>query len=677
MAELFQPGKVHTFDLDRVDETEIQAILASLPTEEERTLFLQSVEQFLEDGVSESEQLLEYEEFERPMVPIAEWLNDPYYVGLIAEDLYPKWKHDLIDFFDGDHWLGIFTGALGTGKTTAAMVGFMRCAYELSCYRQPARSVGLGVNSPIYLANLSVSGKQAKRAAYSSLEGMISQSPYFREVCPPEPGIKSELRFPKRITVFPGTGDASSILGLNIFGGLVDEANLMAISTQGLAAERSIRQGRSVFDQAQTLVESMVRRAKSRFMSHGRMPVKIFVVSSRVYPGEFTERLEHDAKTDPGIFVRSYSLWDVKPDQYSDKRFKVEVATAETRSRVLTDSDGVWLEGMDPASVVGDVVGVPADFYRDFLKDPDGSLREFGGLAVGTIEESFLKLKERIFAAVDADEAEVGPRQPMSLPALIRGVGGVSRGNLLFEELCVVVDGVSRPRWHAGVPRAVHLDSGLTRDAFGLVMGCAPSMAAVRRRQPGGEESIEAAPNIWIDLMARVVPPTNSEVDFGAIRELLYQLRAWGFKISIVTMDSWQTVEMQQRLQEKGFTVEELSVDATEEPYLSLRSAFYEQRMRLYRYWMALIELTHLRRDAKKKKIDHPAFMTNELGEMLRGSKDVADGLAGVVHTLTQRGLGMHAPVAPSPGQVDVPTPVLPYGVPEYEWLLGRKAGKD
>jgi len=82
------------------------------------------------------------------------------------------------------------------------------------------------------------------------------------------------------------------------------------------------------------------------------------------------------------------------------------------------------------------------------------------------------------------------------------------------------------------VPRAVHLDSGLTRDAFGLVMGCAPSMESVRRRQPGGEETIEAAPNIWVDL-------SGSGVDVGMLEATIEAVgvkrMVWGADLTLCT----------------------------------------------------------------------------------------------------------------------------------------------
>jgi len=556
-------------------------------------------------------------------------------------------------------------------NTTAAMIGFMRCLYELSCYRAPARSLGQSVNSPIYLANLSVSGKQARRAAYSTLDGLVSQSPYFREVFAPEKDIKSELRFPKRITVFPGTGSESSILGLNVVGGLLDEANLMAISTTGQAAERSAKQGLSSFDQAQTLFNAMVRRAKTRFLSYGRLPVKIFVVSSRVYPGEFTDRLEQDAIGDPGIFVRGYSLWDVKPDQYSKKVFRVELATPETRSRVLT-------QDTDMSTVVGKIVEIPDDFYRDFLKDPDGSLREFAGIAVGAVEETYFKLKEKLFAAVEVDERTHGIRNPATVESLVRGLGNMAVGSLRREELVRIDEtGRPRPRFYPDAPRVVHLDSGQTQDAFGVVMGCAPSTKTVLRRMEDGKEIAEQAPNIFYDLAIRVVPPENSEVDFAAVREILYQLRDWGYKIEMVTMDSWQTLEMHQQLKAKGFKTGDLSIDIDEGPYAVLKAAFYDDRVGLYRYWYALTELSHLVRNPKRKPpIDHQATMLDKDGRTLRGSKDVSDGLAGVAWTLTERARRGLAPPSPSAGQMVEQKPQLGYEESEYEWLLGRKAGE-
>lgn len=523
-------------------------------------------------------------------------------------------------------------------NTTAANIAFLRVLYELSCMRDPSKTLGLAAKSPIYLVYMGTTEKQVKRAAYATIEGLLMQSPYFKQHFPPEAGIRSELRFSKRVTVFPGAAYTGTILGVNLLGGMIDEANAMLVSVAGIMAERAKLSGAEAFDQAQQLFNNLVRRAKSRFMKGGRMPIKVMVLANRNYPGEFTERLEKDP--DPGIFKLNLARWEVNcaKQEYSQEVFYVEVGTMGTPSRM-------WGKVRpDPAVISGELLDVPMDFYQDFLTDLEGSIRDYGGRStVGTA--TFIKNRDRLLDAVAKDQAETQRVHPASHLIFTRGMGDITIGELIKEQLCVQdTSGKWRPRYHADAARVIHLDPGATLDRYGLVMGCAAEDVIVTRRV--GESLMdEAAPKVFIDLMLGIIAPKGSEVDFGAVRAIIRELREWGFGIELITEDTWQSIDNQQRLKDAGFSVADLSVDATEDPYNSLKLALDEGRLRLYRYWPALIEVLHLRRVQKSRsgggslskfKIDHPSVMLNEQGQMVRGSKDIADGLAGCVWNLTK-----------------------------------------
>ena len=52
-------------------------------------------------------------------------------------------------------------------------------------------------------------------------------------------------------------------------------------------------------DKAETLYTSFSRRMKSRFLEMGRMPGKLFLISSASLPNAFLERRVAEAKNDP------------------------------------------------------------------------------------------------------------------------------------------------------------------------------------------------------------------------------------------------------------------------------------------------------------------------------------------------------------------------------------------
>jgi hypothetical protein len=62
------------------------------------------------------------------------------------------------------------------------------------------------------------------------------------------------------------------------------------------------------------------------------------------------------------------------------------------------------------------------------------------------------------------------------------------------------------------------------------------------------------------------------------------------------------------------------------EPYKDLKDAMYENRFSMYQYQPAINELLGLEENLVKKKVDHRP----------KGSKDVSDALAGVVHNIVK-----------------------------------------
>jgi hypothetical protein len=145
----------------------------------------------------------------------------------------------------------------------------------------------------------------------------------------------------------------------------------------------------------------------------------------------------------------------------------------------------------------------------------------------------------------------------------------------------------------------------------------------------------EKKPYIVIDCMIRIKAMPGTEILLSDVRRIIYDLKEErGFRIYSVSIDGFQSTDTMQQLRKKKFVSEYLSVDRSTLPYEDLREAIYEERLEFPPYQtyltkgadrtveIAIQELTELQHDGKK--VDHPS----------KGSKDVADGMAGVVSTL-------------------------------------------
>ena len=554
-------------------------------------------------------------------VPIRQFTTDPHYLGNTCDTLYPKLLNDLEELFtDGTYREVIFSGSIGWGKTFTASIGVCYMLYMLGCMRDPHRSFGLAANSNISIVCLSVNETLATKVAYENIATKIEASPWFQENFPFEK-TKKELRFPKKIWVAARATTDSSVLGLNVIGGLLDETNFM--HKKKASDIRFATEG-----QAEILYNAMQRRMKSRFERRGQLPGILFVVSSKQTQDDFTAKRIRDSAGDPSLFVRDYALWDVKPSRYySGEWFHVLVGNESSPSRILRAEE-------DPEAVrrtMGEgcvLISVPEEHRMDFERDLDGSVRDMAGVATVAVSP-YITRRDKIEDAINPARKHpyttesLDPSQP----------GSFMWGKMVHTTVDTMLgDGVeliNRPLLNPGASRHIHIDPSLTGDATGFAMGHVGGWVHVTRKDRDGQQYAERAPLIVMDLVLRIVPPIGDEIQFGDLRRLIYQLSAKGYMITKVTLDSWQSADTIQKLNQKGFAAEVLSVDRTLSPYESLKNALYEDRLDLYDYPVLTRELRELEHDRVKRKIDHP----------VRGSKDVADAVAGVCFTLTESNL--------------------------------------
>jgi hypothetical protein len=122
-------------------------------------------------------------------------------------------------------------------------------------------------------------------------------------------------------------------------------------------------------------------------------------------PSDFTERKKTEAHTDKGIFVRDYAAWETRPaSSYMPGRFQVEVGDTTKRSCVLTgDETDVNRES---------VLEVPMDFKDAFDKDPEGAVRDYGGISTLAVTPSIVR-RDLVAAMFQAAE-QAGLKHPFT-----------------------------------------------------------------------------------------------------------------------------------------------------------------------------------------------------------------------------------------------------------------------
>ena len=568
-------------------------------------------------------------EYKSPPVDIKTFIKDPYFLGNTCDSLYPKYLDDLIELFEGGYNEAIWTGAIGIGKSFVCSIGICRVLYEISCLKDPHKSFGLAKDTNITLACFSVNEELATKVVFENIKTKITASPYFQEHFPFQ-ATKKELRFPHSVWVAPRATTDTSALGLNVISAFMDEGNFLP--------KRGKNADAGIVDHADVIYSSLKRRMKSRFERAGKLPGILFIASSKTTHEDFVSRRLKEARMDPTIFVRDYALWEVKPeDYYSAEKFQVLVGNETAPSKILEPGEAEKLRPTLPEGTL--IIDVPEDFIHDFERDLEGSIKDIAGCSVVSISP-FIQRREKLQDAVEQDRKMYGPDRHF-FSSLEHDPS--HPGQFVWEKAVAPVQeqtlartyaNVLRPRITPNAMRHIHIDIGLRHDALGFCMAHVAGFKDVVRRGENGEH-LERAPIYVVDLMLRVVPPPGDEIILGDVRRLIYEISQHGYVITSVTTDSFQSTDMVQQLNQKGFNAKILSVDTSTEPYENLKTALYEDRVFMYEHPLLLTELRQLQRDYRRRKIDHP----------VRGSKDCADALAGVCWSLAQQQLTTPLPI--------------------------------
>ena len=573
-----------------------------IAVEAERLEFYNGLLQSLATGTVKPLVDLPRNKFRTPPTDMRTFLYDTFYLGVPHDELWPEVVSNMIECNNGNYIEAVLTGAIGTAKTTIALYTQAYQLYLLSCYYSPQRALGIAATDEIIFIFQNLSATLAKVVDFERFKAIIDRSYYFNAIFPYDRGLSSELRFPHRITVKPVSGAMTAAIGQNVYSGIIDEVNFMAV----VENSKQSRDGGD-FDQAKAIYNSISMRRKTRFMQLGSLPGVLCIVSSRNYPGQFTDVKEEEAKKEiertgkTNIFIYDKRTWELAPEKFCGKKFKVFIGDETRKPRIM--EKGEKLDKDDKHLMMK----VPIEFLDSFERDINHALRDVAGVAT-LARFPFIPDVESVqncFGVVDS----VLSREDVDFVA---------------TQLKVFPNRFKDP----DKKRFVHIDLGLTADSAGVVCGYVDKFIAVNRgNDEVGLEDTEILPDINIDFILEVKPPKGGEIKFFKIRKLLYTLKAQGLNIRWVTLDSYQSQDTIQLLRQKGFVTGKQSMDTSMLPYEITKTALYDGRIKAPAHAKAAKELVSLEKDPKKGKIDHPPT----------GSKDCSDGIAGVVHGLTMR----------------------------------------
>jgi len=515
----------------------------------------------------------------------------------------------------------ILDGAIGCGKSYELSLMMAYITHCLLCLRRPAsfflkrnpdRAISPG--SKLTIVNTSLNQKNARKIVFSSVQEKIVGNRWFMTHYPPDQRVKTEMIFDptpesnvlrlraieegrvyKNVCIFPGSSSAASVVGYDVFCGVVDEATLFRTEHGE--------------DKADGVFEALTRRITSRF---GSMGMRI-MAGSPMYTEDFLERKIRDARLNPidagkKIYAIRRTSWDRHyPRWFTEKKpvFHVHTETFE----IIEDPDTY-----EPANDRWVAIPKTPEYLSNFKKNPQGAMRDLAARPTGALA--------RFFEDPRVVEQRVNR---LRLHPILR-------------------DGTLRPDFVPTDPETwhnIHIDMAMggrqtkrldnvdissqkakKHDALGI------AMAHIHGENPEGQSIY------YIDLMHRLMGQVERRTPRGRIersairmREIVdwcLVLRSRGFKIGKVTIDGFQSEHLLQTLEDKGFSVAYVSVDRSTAPYIDLKESILEGRIDYYYHPVFIKEMKDLERVAGKK-IDH----------VPGGSKDLADAVAGACHSLS------------------------------------------
>lgn len=479
----------------------------------------------------------------------------------------------------------MFTGAIGIGKTTLASIALPYMCHWVLCLRNPQTFFGLLPGSRIAFMQMSTSEDQAREVLFGDIFARITYSPWFKKY-PHDPKFKNQIRFPKDIWIVPGDSAETTFEGYNILGGVIDEMDSHRVTPKK--------------DYAEEGYTTISNRITSRFQDRGLL---ILIGQMKKATG-FAARKYEELRKDEKAHVVRMAIWE----SFGWERWTNPDGTRQSfwfdkmRRTIVPDLVLPMVE--DKSSLME----IPLVYRKDFANDPVKALRDQAGIPP-IVGSPFIGMVDRIYAARDRWHKRFNLSSPTK-SVLDKAV---------FESWFRAPD---------HLPRALHLDIAYsdTGDAAGIAMGHVPEVTEIDG---------EMLPVIVFDFLLRLRPIPGNELQLSDLRKVIYYLRdELQFRIKKVTMDGFESTDTMQQLQKRRFDAQYLSVDKKKLPYEDLREAIYDNRLEFPKYMafmkhgdvelveIAVRELEQLVDDGKK--IDHPEG----------GSKDVADAMAGVCHSL-------------------------------------------
>jgi hypothetical protein len=535
----------------------------------------------------------------RPIVPIEQWLTDPFYLGPHAGKQWKFWEDEYIKFFNDPvaYITLIVTGSNRGGKTHNVIFFMLRYIYEISCIRNFPELFGLSSATKLLFVFLSLRKEKAKDAGIGKMLRILEGIPYFEHVFPYDRGIQSKIVFPG-IEIRPGSS-TDDLVSEDLFGVIFDEANFVRAK-----AGAEFAKAKEIFLEART-------RGQLTFSIGGRHYGFFALISSASTQTSFVEHQIREAKSKGNGYVIIAPVYKTHPEAYSQEKFRVFCGIDDVEPHIIDDvpfeipqfvnkTYGMTYE--DFLSQHSDQVElVPVDFLPRFQEDIVFGIRFLCGRPINTAS-AFLKNK----GAFDAIF-----RKELKSPLLVT----IPTLSLLDDD--TIQDFVDEDALleliEDGANCYIHYDLGLRGDKDGDG-GDFAGFGLAFKTEKG---------RIRIALYFRVARKNSAdEIDTSKLEDIVYWLIELGVVVKLVTKDLLARGYFSQNLIKRlgKERVANLSLDRTDIPFLVFSSLMKKGLLEAYSYTPFREEYPNLIHDNASHKVIKPEGGNDDISQAVIGA---------------------------------------------------------
>jgi hypothetical protein len=545
--------------------------------------------------------ILEQDNFDEYPVPVEEFVYGKHYLGLNVLSDYQMEivkagsqilkEEDLIKIYGEvagkERYQETFKEVIlmlgkGSGKDFTSTITISYIVYQLLCLKDPSAYFGQAPGEHIDIINIAINAQQAKNVFFKGFKKRIETSPWF--VGKFEAKTDS-IEFDKDITVYSGHSERESWEGYNTFAVVLDE--IAGFAVDNATGNERAKTAEDVYDMYSASVVS-------RFPDYG----KVILLSFPRYRGDFISQ-RYDAVVADKQVVEHFEQLIVNPELPDEDWNRVEFMWEED---IILGYKQPYVYALKRPSWIINPTKKIEDYTGQFFKNITDSMMRFACMPPDAIDGLF-KEPKKIDDALSRESLfdEHGTKSGAFLP-------DKSKEYFVHADLAQVFD-----RCAVAIAHVDHF----TEVRYGKL-----------------KQTIE--PVVVVDFVRWWSPSKDKSIDLKEVREFIVSLKAEGYNIKLVTFDRWNSVEMMEYLDQKGFKTDRVSV--AKPHYIDLLTIVNEGRLHGPNIDLLKTELKQLR--VIKDKIDHPR----------KGSKDLADAVCGavynaIVHTPKEEALTDISPV--------------------------------